>query len=131
MKPKKNARVAAAMLAMFLLIASQGEAGAQQVLTPGGVLSGKLSAMRNRAKGKRVNSFQVASTPRKLPGADGLCNLETGPETFQLVTHNDDEAKLLKALIGKTVSIKVDEMSCAQAAGQLSDAIVTRWSVMR
>jgi len=122
---------AAAALSTLFLIAAQADAEAQQVLKPGDVLSGKLNAMRSRAKGKRVNTFQMTSEPRKLPGADGLCNLETGPETFQIVTHNDNEAKQLKGLIGKTVSIKVNEMSCAQVAGQMSDAIVTKWSVVR
>lgn len=125
------AGTAAVALSTLFLIAGQVEAEAQQVLKPGDVLSGKLNAMRSRAKGKRVNTFQMTSEPRKLPGADGLCNLETGPETFQIVTHSDDEAKQLKGLIGKTVSIKVSEMSCAQVAGQMSDAIVTKWSVVR
>jgi len=125
------AGAAAAALSTLFLIAAQIDAEAQQVLKPGDVLSGKLNAMRSRAKGKRVNTFQMTSEPRKLPGADGLCNLETGPETFQIVTHNDNEAKQLKGLIGKTVSIKVGEMSCAQVAGQMSDAIVTKWSVVR
>lgn len=122
---------AAAALSTLILIGAQADAAAQQALKPGDVLSGKLNAMRSRAKGKRVNTFQMVSEPRKLPGADGLCNLETGPETFQIVTHSDDEAKQLKGLIGKTVSIKVSEMSCAQVAGQMSDAIVTKWSVVR
>lgn len=124
-------RATVAALSALFIVSAQTGAGAQQALKPGDVLSGKLNAMRSRAKGKRVNTFQMVSEPRKLPGADGLCSLETGPETFQLVTHNDDEAKQLKGLIGKTVSIKVSEMSCAQAAGQMSDAIVTKWSVVR
>lgn len=124
-------RVAVSALSALFIVAAQADAEAQQALKPGDVLSGKLNAMRSRAKGKRVNTFQMVSEPRKLPGADGLCNLETGPETFQIVTHNDDEAKQLKGLIGKTVSIKVSEMSCAQVAGQMSDAIVTKWSVVR
>lgn len=119
------------MLSAFLVVATHADAEAQQALKPGDVLSGKLNAMRSRAKGKRVNTFQVTSEPRKLPGADGLCNLETGPETFQIVTHSDGETKQLKGLIGKTVSIKVGELSCAQMAGQMSDAIVTKWSVVR
>ncbi|OQW56539.1 MAG: hypothetical protein A4S14_09805 [Proteobacteria bacterium SG_bin9] len=124
-------RVAVSALSALFIVAAQADAEAQQALKPGDVLSGKLNAMRSRAKGKRVNTFQMVSEPRKLPGADGLCNLETGPETFQIVTHSDDEAKQLKGLIGKTVSIKVSEMSCAQVAGQMSDAIVTKWSVVR
>jgi hypothetical protein len=107
------------------------DASAQQVIKIGGVLSGELHAMRNRGpKGKRVNTFQLVSEPRKLPGPNGLCNLETGPETFQIVTASDAEVNQLKAFIGKQVSIKANEISCAELAGQMSDAIVSKWSLV-
>lgn len=106
-------------------------AQAQQVIAKGGVLSGELQAMRARGPdGKRVNSFQLVSEPRKLPGPDGLCNLETGPETFQIVTSSEAEAKQLKSYIGKQVSIRADQVSCAELAGQMSDAVVTKWSLV-
>ncbi|HEX7789931.1 MAG TPA: hypothetical protein VF467_05315, partial [Afipia sp.] len=66
----------------------------------------------------------------RLPGPTGLCNLETGPETFQIVTNSDAEAAALKPFIGKSIALKANEMACAQAAGQMSDAIVTKWSVV-
>ena len=104
---------------------------AQQAIASGGVLTGELHAMRSRdASGKHVNSFQLVSTPRRLPPPDGLCNLETGPETFQIVTAGETEAKALKAYVGKQVSIRADQMSCAQLAGQMSDAIVSKWSLV-
>lgn len=107
------------------------DVSAQQALKTGGVLSGELRAMRNRdAKGKRVNTFQLVTEPRRLPEPSGLCNLETGPETFQIVTSNDADANRLKAFIGKQVSIKADEVSCAELAGQMSDAIVSKWSLV-
>jgi hypothetical protein len=56
--------------------------------------------------------------------------LETGPETFQIVTDNDAQAAQLKNFVGKEVSVKVDEVACSQEAGQMSDAIVTKWSVV-
>lgn len=106
-------------------------AQAQQVIAKGGVLSGELQAMRARGPdGRRVNSFQLVSEPRKLPGPDGLCNLETGPETFQIVTSSEAEAKQLKSYIGKQVSIRADQVSCAELAGQMSDAVVTKWSLV-
>lgn len=106
-------------------------AQAQQVIAKGGVLSGELQAMRARGPdGKRVDSFQLVSEPRKLPGPDGLCNLETGPETFQLVTSSEAEAKQLKSYIGKQVSIRADQVSCAELAGQMSDAIVIKWALV-
>jgi TRAP-type uncharacterized transport system substrate-binding protein len=59
-----------------------------------------------------------------------LCNLETGPETFQLVTSSDAQAAQLKNFIGKEISVKVDEVACAQDAGQISEAVITKWSVV-
>ncbi|CAN5354444.1 hypothetical protein BH10PSE10_BH10PSE10_00820 [soil metagenome] len=99
-------------------------------ITNGGVLSGELTAMRSGPKKKRVITYQLTSEPRRLPPPSGLCNLETGPETFQIVANSDAEAAALKPYIGKSVALKADELSCAQAAGQFSDAIVTKWSVV-
>lgn len=96
----------------------------------GGVLSGELTAMRSGPKKKRTITYQLTSEPRRLPAPSGMCNLETGPETFQIVTNSDAEAAALKPYIGKSVALKADEMSCAQAAGQFSDAIVSRWSML-
>jgi hypothetical protein len=98
----------------------------------GDVLSGELNAMRLRAdkKGKRASTYQLTSEPRRLPPPNGLCGLETGPETFQIVTSNDAQAAQLKGFIGKELSLKVDEIACAQDAGQMSEAIVTKWSVV-
>ena len=86
--------------------------------------------MRSRAKGKRVSIFQLVSEPRRLPPPDGLCGLETGPETFQIIASNDAQTAQLKRFIGKEFSVKVDEMACAQDVGQISEAIVTKWSVV-
>jgi len=44
--------------------------------------------------------------------------------------NNDAQAAQLKGFIGKEVSVKVDEVSCAQEAGQMSEAVVTKWSVV-
>lgn len=97
----------------------------------GDVLTGKLSALRVRAaKGKRANSFQLVSAPRRLPAPAGLCNLETGPETFEIVAANDAQTKQLQKLINKDVSLKVTEVACAEQAGQMSEALVTKWSVV-
>ena len=101
-------------------------------IATGDVLSGELTAMRVKGggKGKRVATYQITSEPRRLPAPSGLCNLETGPETFQLVTTSEAQAALLKAMVGKEISIKVGEITCAQDAGQLTEAIVTKWSVV-
>ena len=102
-----------------------------RLINTGDVLSGELNAMKVRGgkKGKKVATYQVTSEPRRLPPPNGLCNLETGPETFQLIT-TDAQAAQLKGFIGKEISIKVDEVACAQDAGQMSEAVVTKWSVV-
>ena len=105
---------------------------AGKLISAGDVLSGELNAMKVRGgnKGKKVATYQITSEPRRLPPPSGLCNLETGPETFQLITSSDAQAAQLKGFIGKEISIKVDEVACAQDAGQMSEAVVTKWSVV-
>ena len=101
-------------------------------IAAGDVLSGELTAMRVKGgnKGKRVATYQITSEPRRLPPPSGLCNLETGPETFQLITTSDAQAAQLKGMVGKEISIKVEEVACAQDAGQMAEAVVTKWSVV-
>src|SRR5664279_4373457 len=87
-----------AMLSMSASAAQQAEPApkAGKLINVGDLLSGQLNAMRMRAdKGKRA-TFQITSEPRRLPPPSGLCNLETGPETFQLVTSSDAQAGQLK-----------------------------------
>jgi hypothetical protein len=103
-----------------------------KLISAGDVLSGELNAMKIRGgkKGKRVATYQLTSEPRRLPPPNGLCNLETGPETFQLITSSEAQAAQLKGFIGREISVKVDEVACAQDAGQMSEAVVTKWSVV-
>jgi hypothetical protein len=124
----KLSALAAAVLAIVL--AGAFEVQAQQAIKSGDILTGQLNAMRSRANGKRVNTFQLVSEPHRLPPPSGLCGLETGPETFQIVTKSDAQAAQLKGFVGKEVSVKVDEVTCAQEAGQMSEAVVTKWSVV-
>lgn len=113
-------------------LAEPQPAKAGKLINVGDVLSGELSAMKMRGgkRGAKVSTYQVTSEPRRLPPPNGLCNLETGPETFQLITSSDAQAAQLKGFIGKEISIKVDEVACAQDAGQMSEAVVTKWSVV-
>jgi hypothetical protein len=103
-------------------------------INTGDVLSGELSALKVRDvknAGKRVATYQITSEPRRLPPPNGLCNLETGPETFQLVTSSDAQASQLKSFVGKAISVKVDEVACASDPGQMSEAVITKWSLIR
>ena len=123
--------VLAATVLAVLVMADAPPAQAQQIMKNGDILTGQLNAMRGRAaKGKRVNTYQLVSEPRRLPAPSGLCNLETGPETFQIVAANDAEAAKLKGFVGKEISLKVGEVACAEEAGQMSEAVVTKWSVV-
>ena len=100
----------------------------------GDILSGELMMMEVRdvkEGGKRVPTYQITSEPRRLPQPGGLCNLETGPETFQLITSSTAQAAQLKALIGKAISVKIGEVTCAEDAGQMSEAVVTKWSLVK
>ena len=127
------ANVSAVLAAGCLSVLISSDALAQQKAKPlktGEVLSGELTAMRSGPKRKRVITYQLTSEPRRLPAPSGMCNLETGPETFQIVTNSDAEVATLKPYIGKSIALKANELSCAQVAGQLSDAIVTKWSVV-
>src|ERR1700710_1140919 len=124
-------------LAAAIVLAAACEAPAQQAEPPakpgklinaGDILSGQLNAMRTRGgkKGQRINTYQLVSEPRRLPPPNGLCNLETGPETFQIVTSSDAQTAQLKGFVGKEISVKVDEIACAQEAGEMSDAIIKK-----
>ncbi|WP_245302186.1 hypothetical protein [Bradyrhizobium sp. LTSP885] len=106
---------------------------AGKLIKIGDVLSGELNTMRVRdpkKAGKRVPTYQITSEPRRLPPPNGLCNLETGPETFQLVPTSESQATQLRSLAGKEIAVKVDEVACAQDAGQMSEAVVTKWTVV-
>ena len=102
------------------------------LIKTGDVLSGELNALRGRGgkKGKRVATYQLTSQPHRLAPPGGLCGLETGPETFQIVTSSDAQAAQLKGFVGKEVSLRVDEIACAEDAGEMSEAIVSKWSVV-
>ncbi len=105
---------------------------AGKLIRAGDVLSGELNALRLRGgkKGKRAATYQLTSEPHRLPPPNDLCGLETGPETFQIVTNSDAQAAQLKGFIGKEVSLRVEEVACAQDAGQMSEAVVTKLSVV-
>ena len=122
---------ALAAAALAIIVAGAFDARAQQAMKNGDVLTGQLNAMKSRAaKGKRIASFQLVSGPHRLPPPNGLCGLETGPETFQIVTSSDAQTNDLKKYIGKQISIVVDDVACASEPGQMSEAVVTKWSVM-
>jgi hypothetical protein len=133
----KRLALAAVMVALATptVSAQQAEPAPKpgKLIRVGEVLSGELNAMRARRghKGKQGDTFQIKSAPRSLPPPAGLCNLETGPETFQLITTNDVQVAELKAHVGKEIAVKVGEIVCANDPGQVSEAVITKWSLMK
>lgn len=136
----RSALVATMLLLVTPAIAAQQDSEAPPPAKPGKpisageVLSGELNAMKIRDvknAGKRIAMYQITSEPRRLPAPNGLCDLETGPETFQLVPNGDAQAAQLKSFAGKEISVKVDEIACASDPGQMSEAVVTKWSLVR
>ena len=137
---KRLALVAMMMAVVTPAVSAQQDDGAPPPSKPGkpinngDVLSGELNAMKVRDvknAGKRIAMYQITSEPRRLPAPSGLCNLETGPETFQLVTSSDAQAAQLKSFVGKAISVKVDEVACASDPGQMSEAVITKWSLIK
>jgi len=127
----KRSRFAVIIMAAALAAPSAWAQQAEPAPKPGKPINaGELNAMKGSKKSKRAATYQITSEPRRLPAPSGLCNLETGPETFQLVTSSDAQAAQLKNFIGKEISVKVDEVACAQDAGQISEAVITKWSVV-
>jgi hypothetical protein len=112
--------------------AAEGSNKAGSLIKVGDILSGQLNALRTRGskKAKRAATYQLTSEPHRLPPPGGLCGLETGPETFQIVTRDEAQAAQLKGFVGKELSLRIDEVACAEDAGQMSEAIVTKWSVV-
>ena len=122
------------LLAANSLVAAQQSDEPQKAGKPinvGDVLSGELSALHLRAMKPGEQAYQITSEPRRLPPPNGLCDLVTGPETFQLVPASSAQAAQLKSLSGKEISVKVGEVACAEDAGQISEAIITKWSLER
>jgi len=129
---------AAVAVTMIIILATPVFAQREEAPKPGKpikigqVLSGELNAMLARAKsGKRVETYQITSEPRRLPPPHEFCNLETGPQTFELVTNGEAQVAELKTFVGKAISVKVGQIVCANDPGQVSEAVITKWSLVK
>ncbi|WP_024510024.1 hypothetical protein [Bradyrhizobium sp. ARR65] len=98
----------------------------------GDALAGELDVLQvlDRKSGKKIVAYQITSEPRQLPSPNGLCGLETGPETFQLTTIGDAAAEL-STLVGRKISVKVDDIACAENAADVSEAVVRKWRLVK
>ena len=64
-----------------------------------------------------------------LPVADGMIEIGARVPLDRLKDSMEDWFRR-KGYIGKEVSVKVDEVACAQDVGQMSEAVVTKWSIV-
>jgi len=127
-----------AMAATMIVLATPVFAQREEAPKPGKpikigqVLSGELNTMlaRNTKTGKRVETYQITSEPRRLPPPHEFCNLETGPQTFELITNSEAEVMELKTFVGKAISVKIGQITCANDPGQVSEAVITKWSLV-
>ena len=86
----KRLALAAILATLAAPLAKAEEAQkAGKPINAGDVLSGELSVLHLRSMKPGEAAYQITSEPRRLPPPAGLCNLETGPETFQLVTSSN------------------------------------------
>jgi hypothetical protein len=108
-----------------------GPALAQEAIRDGGVLTGKLRLVHARhPNGTRIEAYQIVSVARAMPADDGFCTTDKGATTFHLFAITDAARRQLKPLLGKTVTLKTDELFCSQTAWHIGDVAVSRWTLL-
>jgi len=107
-------------------------AGAQQPITEGDTLTGKLRLVATRhPNGTKLEVYQIVSPPRMMPANDDFCDYSKGAATFHLVAMTDAARKQLKPLLGKTVSVKAEALFCSETAWHIGDVAVPQWTVVK
>ena len=111
------------------VIAAAPDAFAQELIKNGDTLTGQLRLVREEhPNGTPINAFQIVSAPRKMPATDDFCD---GPaSTFHIVAIDSTKGDQLRALLGRTVSLKADELFCSHTAWHIGDAVVLKWSAL-
>jgi hypothetical protein len=102
---------------------------AQDAIREGDLLTGELRLVRTKhPNGTPIGAFQIVSLPRAMPANDEFCD---GPATtFHIAAMDDATRKQLRALIGKKVSLKAEELVCSHTAWHIGDAVVLKWSAL-
>ena len=63
-----------------------------------------------------------------MPADDDFCDKPA--TTFHFVAMDEAKMKLLRPLVGKTISLKADELFCSHTAWHIGDAVVLKWSAL-
>jgi hypothetical protein len=115
--------------ALALLLACSVPALADDLLRPGDTISGKLRFFRHQhPNGTWIQVYQVTSDhPRKFAAEDEFCGAEP-PVTFHLVVMDDKAKKrALDELLGRRISVVLDDFFCSETAWHVGDAVVFKW----
>jgi hypothetical protein len=112
-----------------IAIADVQIATAQQPIKEGDLLTGQLRLVRTKhPNGTPINAFQIVSSPRAMPANDDSCDKPA--TTFHVVAMDDAKTKQLQPLVGKTVSLKAEDLFCSHTAWHIGDAVVLKWSAL-
>jgi hypothetical protein len=116
--------------ALFIVVAAglaQAQDLSKDTLKPGDTITGKLRYVETRhPNGKLLHAYQIVSeAPKELAAKDDFC--DGPPKTFHLVASTPKEAAPLKRLLGKKVSVYIDDVMCSQTAWHIGDAVVFKW----
>jgi len=126
-RPKPHLCMRAFLFPTLLLLALPAQA--QDLLKPGDTISGKLRLVKTtHPSGTVINAYQIVSDhPRKFAKADDFCG-DAPPHTFHLVAM-DDKAKAakLKKLLGRKITVILDDFFCSQTAWHIGDAVSFAW----
>jgi len=113
----------------LLLACTVHSAFADDRLRPGDTISGKLRFFQHQhPNGTWIQVYQItADHPRKFAAADESCGDEP-PVTFHLVVMNDKAKKrALDELLGRRISVVLDDFFCSEMAWHVGDAVVFKW----
>ena len=104
---------------------------AQEPIKDGAVLTGKLRLVQTRhPNGTRIEAYQMVSAPRTMPADDDFCDPSKGATTFHLFAMGNAEKKLLKPLLGKTITVRADALFCSETAWHIGDVAVPQWTLL-
>ena len=113
----------------LLLACTVHSAFADDRLRPGDTISGKLRFFQHQhPNGTWIQVYQItADHPRKFAAADEFFGDEP-PVTFHLVVTNDKAKKrALDELLGRRISVVLDDFFCSEMAWHVGDAVVFKW----
>ena len=102
---------------------------AQEPIKTGDLLAGKLRLVRTKhPNGTSIGAYQIVSLPRMMP-TDEFCD-GAAASTFHIVAMDRAATAQLRPLLGKQVSLKVEDMFCSHTAWHIGDAVVLKWSAL-